>query len=368
MNWYQISNKAEEDFADIYLFSEIGGMDITAKTFVEDINNIKSKKLNVYINSLGGSVFDGIAIYNTLKNFKGKVTTKIQGIGASIASVIALAGDKIEMSDNSLLMIHDPYAVAGGNSTEMRKTADLLDKIRNEIANIYQKQTGLDTKTIESLMTNETWFNSSEALEKGFITDISEEVEVKNEYDLSNFKNITTEKVSSILNNKKMAKENIINEEVSNKETNKTEQGLISKIKSLLVGEPTNEHIPGHEETAEEERREEGEADVQDWEGMEKRIKNLEDAVADIKKEIGVSGDEESEEVRGSAETANNEVEDLQNKVKELEEQLEISSAKNSAKKVDAVADKDPVPQAGDVIADPNQAFFNKMAKMVKNI
>ena len=365
MNWYQISNKAEEDFADIYLFSEIGGMDITAKTFVDDINSIKSKNLNVYINSLGGSVFDGIAIYNTLKNFKGKVTTKIQGIGASIASVIALAGDKIEMSDNSLLMIHDPYAVAGGNSTEMRKTADLLDKIRNEIANIYQKQTGLNKETIEGLMTNETWFNSSEALEKGFITDISEGVEVKNEYDLSNFKNITTEKVSSILNNKKMDKENIIDEkEVSNETVEiKTEQSLVGKIKSLLGVQ----NAIGDEETAEEERREEGEADVGDWEGMEKRIKNLEDAVADIKKEIGVSdeGDEESEEVRGSAETATNEVEDLQNKVKELEELL----AKNSAKKVDTVADKDPTPQgAGVVISDPNQEFFNKMAKMVKNI
>jgi len=362
MNWYQISNKAEDDFADIYLFSEIGGMDITAKTFVDDLQGLGNKNLNVYINSLGGSVFDGIAIYNTLRNYKGKVTTKIQGIGASIASVIALAGNRIEMSDNSLLMIHDPYAVAGGNSTEMRKTAELLDKIRNEIAGIYQKQTGLNKETIEELMTNETWFNSTEALEKGFITDISEGVEVKNEYDLTKFKNITNEKVSSILNKKQMAKENIIDEVSNETKENKTEQGLVSRIKSLLG--VTNEHEEGH--TAEDERREEGEADVGDWEGMEKRIKNLEDAVADIKSEIGVSDEanEESEEVRGSVETVTNEVEDLQNKVKELEEKL----AKNSAKKVDAVADKDPTPQGAEVMVDPNQEFFNKMAKMVKNI
>lgn len=126
--------------------------------------------VTVRINSAGGSVFDGFAIYNLLKQHDGEVHVKIDALAASAASVIAMAGDTIEMADNSLMMIHEPWSMALGDSSEMRKTAELLDKIRDSIVTTYQSKTDLGAGDIQQMMVEETWFNADEAIEAGFAT------------------------------------------------------------------------------------------------------------------------------------------------------------------------------------------------------
>ena len=159
MNWYKIENNAKKaNTADIYIYSEVGGYDVNAKSFIEELQNHKDKNIDVHINSLGGSVFDGLAIYNALKNHTKKVTTKVEGIAASIASVIAMAGDTIEMAENSLFMIHNPFAMSGGDANELRKTANILDKIRNEIAGIYASKSNHNADHYIDLMDVESWF------------------------------------------------------------------------------------------------------------------------------------------------------------------------------------------------------------------
>lgn len=129
-----------------------------------------SGDLTVRINSGGGSVFDGFAIYNLLDQYEGAVHVKVDALAASAASVIAMAGDTIEMADNALMMVHDPWTVAVGNSADMVKTADLLDKIRDSIVTTYQSKSNLDKADIEAMMRDETWFSADEAIEKGFAT------------------------------------------------------------------------------------------------------------------------------------------------------------------------------------------------------
>ncbi len=113
-------------------------------------------------------------IYNTLKKYQGKVTAYIEGIAASMGSVIPLAADEVIMSENSLLMIHNAWGKTMGEAGDMRKTAELLDKLSDEIANVYEKKTGLNLGTIKEMMNQETWFNAEEALEYGFIDRVSD--------------------------------------------------------------------------------------------------------------------------------------------------------------------------------------------------
>ncbi len=136
--------------------------------------------VTVRINSPGGSVFDGFAIYNLLKQHDGEIHVKIDALAASAASVIAMAGDSIEMADNSLMMIHEPWSMALGDSSEMRKTAELLDKIRDSIVTTYKSKTDLSDDEIKQMMVDETWFNADEAIESGFATAKTGETGVMN--------------------------------------------------------------------------------------------------------------------------------------------------------------------------------------------
>ena len=129
----------------------------------------------VNINSFGGSVAEGLAIYNMLKQHKAKVITRCQGFACSIASIIFLAGDERIICDNSLLMIHNAWTITQGNANDLRKEADVLDKISQQSVDIYCKATGLDEITIKQMMDDETWIDSKEALELGFATSIQAE-------------------------------------------------------------------------------------------------------------------------------------------------------------------------------------------------
>ena len=200
-NWYEF--KALENGAtEIYVYDEIGFWGITAKDFARDLKELDPKgEINLRINSPGGSVTDGIAIYNLLKNHKAKVNTFIDGLAASMASVIAMAGDKITMPENALMMIHNPWGGAMGDADELRKTADVLDKMKTALVSAYVNKTGLADTEIADLMTAETWMTGAEALEKGFATQITDEVNLQASFDtskLNQFKNSVKEKFSPV--------------------------------------------------------------------------------------------------------------------------------------------------------------------------
>ena len=176
MQWYEIKNKA--DRAEIWIYEQIGedwwsGEGVTAKNFQKDLAEIKASQIDLHINSPGGEVFDGIAIYNLLKQHPANITTYIDGLAASIASVVALSGDSIYMAENALFMIHNPQGMVVGQAEDMRKTADLLDTVRGSIAKAYIAKTGKDENEVNALMDAETWLTADEAFEFGFIDNIT---------------------------------------------------------------------------------------------------------------------------------------------------------------------------------------------------
>ena len=168
---------------EISIYGDIGesfwGESITASS-VKDLLEGMEGELTVRINSGGGDVFDGFAIYNLLNQYDGEVTVKIDALAASAASVIAMAGDNIEIADNALLMVHNPWTLTLGESKDMIKTAELLDKIRDSIVTTYQARTGLETDTLSAMMDEETWLNADEALAQGFATIKTEDKAVMN--------------------------------------------------------------------------------------------------------------------------------------------------------------------------------------------
>lgn len=146
--------------------------DVSAYNLVEELNALDVDYLDVYINSYGGEVAEGLAIYNALKRHKAEVTTFIDGFACSIASVIAMAGDKRVMYDSSLLMIHNAWTYVSGNADDMRKTADDLDKITSASIAAYMSVVNITEEEVKSMLDDETWLKADEALEKGFVTEI----------------------------------------------------------------------------------------------------------------------------------------------------------------------------------------------------
>lgn len=190
-NWYEIRNAAG-DVAEIFIYDNIGedwwtGEGVTAKAFIESLNQITAGEIHLHLNSPGGSVFDGQAIYNALVRHPAKVTTYVDGLAASIASVIALAGDRVVMAANSLFMIHNPMSSVNGYASDMRKMADTLDKIRDSIAGVYSDKVKLTRDEIVAAMDEETWFSAEEALQLGFASEISAPIKVAAHFDLSRY-------------------------------------------------------------------------------------------------------------------------------------------------------------------------------------
>lgn len=189
--WYRFQNQnADPTIADIYILDFIGSWDddwfarnfgyemgVTARQFIEDLAKLPDAvtTIKLHINSPGGDVQGGVNIANALREqqaSKGRtVETYIDGLAASIASVIAMAGSKVVIGDNALLMIHNPWSVAIGDSADMRKTADVLDTIRGQIINTYKWHSTLSDEAIVALMDAETWMNADEAIAHGFATE-----------------------------------------------------------------------------------------------------------------------------------------------------------------------------------------------------
>lgn len=141
--------------------------DVTPKLFASELKN-KSGDITVWINSPGGDCIAASRIYTMLLEHKGNVTVKIDGLAASAASVIAMAGTEVLMSPTSLMMIHNPLTVAIGDSKEMQKAIDMLREVKESIINAYEIKTGLSREEISNLMDGETWFDKNKAIEMGF--------------------------------------------------------------------------------------------------------------------------------------------------------------------------------------------------------
>lgn len=172
-NWLSYSPRASvHEPAVLQIFDQIGedwfgGSGISAKAFSDALQSVGPGPLVVEINSPGGNVWDGLTIYNMLRGRQAPVTTRVVGIAASIASIIALAGDSIEMAEASLFMIHDPSGMVAGTSDDMRKMANALDQHAEILAGIYTKRTGKTSAQIRAAMTAETWFTAQEAIQFG---------------------------------------------------------------------------------------------------------------------------------------------------------------------------------------------------------
>ena len=207
--WNMMKND-EEKSAELILYGSIGSDeywdDISDKAFKQDIENLGDvENITLHINSPGGSVFSAVAIANTLKNHKAKITANIDGLAASAATIITSACDTVRMPKNALFMVHNPITFAYGNNQDMQKTLEMLNKVKNSIIETYLNKAKTDKETLSELMDNETWMSAEEAKEYGFVDEILDEsVEkevIENKliinnmaFDISRFKNFKEKK------------------------------------------------------------------------------------------------------------------------------------------------------------------------------
>ncbi|HLA35376.1 MAG TPA: ClpP-like prohead protease/major capsid protein fusion protein [Rhodocyclaceae bacterium] len=169
--WYSI--KSQGATAVLSVYDEVGAFGVSAATFIEQLAAIGDvRTITLLMNSPGGSVQDGAAIYNALKSHPARVIVEITGWALSIASYIAMAGDTIRIADNALMMIHAPWLNASGNSDELRKSADVLDKAASSMVSAYEQKSGKSKAQIIDIMAAETWFTASEAQAAGFADEI----------------------------------------------------------------------------------------------------------------------------------------------------------------------------------------------------
>jgi ATP-dependent Clp protease protease subunit len=191
------STKKQGDDAEILIYESIGESwfgGVSAKSFADELKALGDvKNISVRINSPGGDVFDGVAIYNQLVNHPATVNVVIDGLAASIASVIAMAGDKVSIAENAMMMIHNPWALVIGESRDMTKMAETLDKIRETLVLTYGARSGMETADIVKMMDEETWLTGQEAVDKKLADEVTEAKRVENRFDLSVFKNVPRE-------------------------------------------------------------------------------------------------------------------------------------------------------------------------------
>ena len=330
--WYKaqkINNQVEVD-----LFDEIGGWGIYAKELKDELSNMignPTEEVLVNINSPGGSVFEGIEIYNYLKGLPNKVTVKINSLAASIATVIALGADELEISESAFFMIHNPWTMAGGEAEDLRKQADVLDKIKETILSIYEKNSNLSRERLTALMNEETWLTGAEALEYGFATRLTEGLAVAAKATtglVKNFKNVpnnlemaeelkveeTTEEVTVEANLEEATEETLEEtQEVTNEATEEEveevieekEEGILAKVKAFLSNKLENASNELNERYAE----------------VSNEVKALKEVKADLEsenKDLKETLEETFEMLKKSQELN----ESFKNEVKDLNEKL----------------------------------------------
>jgi ATP-dependent protease ClpP protease subunit len=187
------SLRAEAERAHLYLYDAIGWPGIEARAVVEELRALATRPLLVHLNSPGGDVFAGLAVYNALLSHGAPVEVRVEGLAASIASIIAMGGSSLRMAKASLLMIHEPHALVIGDAHDMRHMAGLLDKAAGVMADVYAKR-GADREKIRGWMHAETWFTPQSAVEAGLIDAVdgepvpAESLAAQQTFDLSGFR------------------------------------------------------------------------------------------------------------------------------------------------------------------------------------
>lgn len=187
-NWYTI--RARGTGAEVLIYDEIGAYGVSAKGFLAELGALPDGvPIDLRLNSPGGSVFDAVAIYNALQRHDGTITVWIDGVAASAASYVAMAGDEIVMPENAFLMIHDPSGLVMGTAADMREMADTMDKIAGGMVRGYAARSGRTEEEIAALMAAETWFDAEAALEAGLATRMIEPVRIAASFDIARFRN-----------------------------------------------------------------------------------------------------------------------------------------------------------------------------------
>jgi len=199
--------------------ADMFGSGITAAMVKDAMDkNPSYSSITLNLNSPGGDAFEGVAIYNTLKQSGKPVNINVVGLAASAASIVAMAGDTVVMNLGTQMMIHGALALCAGFAADMRKMADTLDQVSDSIADIYVNETGLSKRRITEMMTAETWMSADEAVEYGFASSTGASNRVKNTFDLSHFKNVpevlvADKKVAEAQEAIKALEQEILNEE-----------------------------------------------------------------------------------------------------------------------------------------------------------
>ena len=329
--WYSIENKADNS-VEISIYDEIGDFGTSAKEFIEEVKSVGDGDITLRINSVGGSVFDGLAIYNTLRSHSGFVSIKIEGLAASISTVIAMAGDSIEMSENGFFMIHNPFGKSAGEAGDMRKTADLLDKIKEEIMEIYSKRTSLTFGELSDMMDNETWLSSQEAMDMGFIDKITEPMKIAASFDLSKFTNVNEQEVNdklSLTNNKKKMTEEL------KTWFNGVKEEILNAVKGEEVSTPSDEVS----------------ISISDNEVIVNKFEELEENAKSLR--------EEKEELAALVGEKEGTIAELTNKISDVEAKL----AKLEATETNVEGDSDPAITPTEDVVNDWDAFAKSIIK-----
>lgn len=159
---------ATDDAVEVLLHGDIGGWGVSSAEFANMIAEHRGKRVTVSLNSYGGEATAGIAMYNVLRRHPGGADVRVDGVAASAASIVAMAGQRITMATGALMMIHNPWAMAVGDADELRQAANVLDVVRDRLVEIYQARTGQDVEALQQLLANETWMSADQAIAEGF--------------------------------------------------------------------------------------------------------------------------------------------------------------------------------------------------------
>lgn len=187
--WLDLRSTSPES-ADLFIYSPIGSLPGAAAATLATLAGLPVKRINVRLNSPGGSVFSGLAVYNALRAHPARVVVYIDGLAASVASAVAMAGDEIRIAANAMLMIHAPSGAAAGGADDMRETAAMLDKVADNLRDIYAQRSGLKREAVAEYMKTDTWFSAEEARAAGLVTHIDAAKTASAHFDLSHFHNV----------------------------------------------------------------------------------------------------------------------------------------------------------------------------------
>lgn len=193
-SWFAIKAEAGAEQAEVLIYDYIGWGGVTAIDFAKELKAVTAKTITVRLNTPGGDVFDGLAIYNSLKAHGAAIHVRVDGLAASIGSIIAMAGKTITMGESAFLMIHNPWALVVGNAQDMREMADTLDKIGGSLAGVYAGRPGVTTEQAQAWMDADSWFTAEEAKAAGLADAVQggsqDDAQAAARFDLSGYANV----------------------------------------------------------------------------------------------------------------------------------------------------------------------------------